>query len=251
MIWRHTIEALLQPLCLALILFALALFFLCVKGDSTGLRLSFLVIFLLLLLPSLGFLPSRMIDSLQSQYPAVETPDPNIHWVVVLSGGQAALDSKNGQTPLFSATIRRLLEGIRLYRQLPKAKLLLSGGSFAETTSEAQHMALLAVSLGIPKSDIIVEGHSLNTAAQALEIKKIIADAPFYLVSSATHLPRSMKLFKKQQMKPLAAACDFVLYWKDERWQKYYFPNARNLVYFNQAMHEYLGMIWAGWRGRL
>lgn len=251
MIWRHTLEALLQPLCLSLIILAFALLSLFWKGDSAGVRLAMLLAFFLLLIPSLGWLPARMVSSLEQQYPAVSKTQDDIHWVVVLSGGQSAAMPKDGQTPLFSSSIRRLLEAVRLYRELPKARLLLSGGAYAEKTTEAEHMASLARFFGVPAEDIVLETDSLNTASQAVEIKKILGNAPFYLVSSAMHLPRSMKLFKKQQLRPLPAACDFVLYWQDERWQKYYFPNARNLVFFNQAMHEYLGMLWGRWRGQL
>ena len=74
-------------------------------------------------------------------------------------------------------------------------------------------------------------------------MKHTLGDKPFYLVTSAIHMPRSMALFTQQGTHPIAAPTDVTNYWQDERWQKRYIPNAHNFLYTEIVLHEYLGLI--------
>lgn len=54
----------------------------------------------------------------------------------------------------------------------------------------------VAESLGVPRSDIIVLDRPKDTEEEALAVKRAIGDAPFLLVTSASHLPRAMIFFR-------------------------------------------------------
>ncbi len=65
-----------------------------------------------------------------------------------------------------------------------------------ERTPSAQRKpGRVAESLGVPRSDIIVLDRPKDTEEEALAVKRAIGDAPFLLVTSASHLPRAMISF--------------------------------------------------------
>ncbi len=168
---------------------------------------------------------------------------------MVLSGGQA--EGKNLPTNdlIYGSSIKRLIEGLRLYRQLPAGKLLLSGGGFDFEVAEATNLAELASWFAIPAKDIVLETQSRNTIGQIKAIKEFVHDEPFYLVTSAIHMSRSLCLCRNYGLHPIAAPTDYTLYWDDKLWPIRYLPNTYNLFYLNIAMHEILGKTWAKIKG--
>ncbi|WP_233579616.1 YdcF family protein [Legionella septentrionalis] len=238
-------EALLNPFFLVIFLLTVSwILFLRQANRRAGILLTIALASLLLL--STGIIPELLTRKLEDQYPVVTKINKDIHWIVVLSGGQAQFAKADvAINQIYTASLRRLIEGVRLYRQLPHAKLLLSGGEFAGELAEAQQLDLLAAWLQIPEDNRVLETASTNTASQAEKIRQWVRDEPFYLVTSALHMPRAIALCRKQGLHPIAAPTDFTYYWYDERWGKYYLPNPHNLVYLNQAWHEIAGRLWA------
>jgi len=240
--FRHVLEALLNPFFLLLLMLLWAVI---VRPGRFGM----LIIFLFSLLISTGWLAKAWTQFLENKYTPVETIDPNVTWAVVLSGGQTELPDNPFYAQLYSTSIKRLLEGVRLWRMNPQIHLLLSGGGYGFEKAEAQRMRELADWFSIPATQISVEDQSINTADQAKAIKAWVKDQPFYLVTSAVHMPRAMALCEEQGLKPIAAPTDYTLYWNDERWQKLYLPNAQNIVFLTVAWHEILGMVWFRMQG--
>lgn len=239
---RHLLEALLNPffLCwLALVILALAV------QSPRWVRRALLGLALLWFLLSTGFFPQWLTRHLEGQYPWVEQVDQRIPYVVVLSGGQASQPLYPANTLLYGASLKRLVEGLRLLHQLPKAKLILSGGGYGGEVAESSHLADVVRYLGVDSQRLILEVDSVNTADQARELKAQLQGKAFYLVTSAIHMPRAMALFKAQGLDPIPAPTDFTLYWQDERWQKTWLPNASNMMYLSIALHELLGMLWS------
>ncbi|STX29444.1 membrane protein [Legionella beliardensis] len=241
---RHLLETMFNPFFLTLLLFAIILIVFYKKKTERRIFYGCLTVFCLLLLFSTGWLPQLTVKCLENQYPIINKPDPNVKWVVVLSGGQTPYANRPANMLLYSASLKRLIEGVRLYRQLPQAKLMLSGGGYGQDASEAQRMADVVTFLGVPADKILLEKSSINTAAQAKLLKKYLKNEPFYLVTSATHMPRSMYLFKQQGLNPIAAPTDFTIYWDNEYQRKVYLPSPQNLVYLTVAWHEILGLLW-------
>lgn len=241
--FRHLMESFFNPFFIILIFFACLLFFLYKERKSSLLK-EFLALFMVMIILGLGFIPQKITQLMENKYPIIHTPSSAIHWIVVLSGGQAQGTDKPANMMLYGASVKRLVEAVRIYRQLPQVKLLLSGGGVNQEIPEAKRLAILANWFDIPAADIVLENVALNTAEEAREIKKIINDTPFYLVTSAMHMHRAMLLCKNQGLNPIAAPTDFTQFWQDERWEKRFIPNAHNLVYLSIALHELLGLAW-------
>ena len=246
-VWfRYLLEALLNPFLICLILFTLSLLWLCFRRDNRIVRGGLLLSLLGLILFSTRWLPDLLITQLENQYVVVTTANPAISWIVVLGGGHSDKGGVPANDELSSASIVRLVEGVRLYRQLPKATLLLSGGSgYVGKTSEAAYLAILASWFAIPANKLVLETDSINTADEAVAIKKMVHDDFFYLVTSAIHMPRAMALCKQQGLHPVAAPTDFSY----NNGRSMYLPNFHNLAHTNAALHEILGLYWARMRG--
>jgi uncharacterized SAM-binding protein YcdF (DUF218 family) len=242
---KNLLEAIVNPFFLLLLLLAASTLAIFLNKARRSTPYSVLFVLIGLVLLSTGFLPNKLIIYLESQYPPVSKLDTSVSWIVVLGGGQANLENTLPNNRLYSASIKRLLEGVRLYRQLPNAKLLLSGGHDGSGKTEAENLSELASWIRISPENIFLENKSANTIGQVKEIKPWVGKKPFYLVTSAVHMPRAITLCKRMGLNPIGAPTDFTLYWADDRWTKYFLPNPNNIVYFNMAWHEILGIIWA------
>ena len=212
-----------------------------------------------MLLFSTAILPKWLLSKLQKQYPVITKINPSIKWVVVLSGEGHGINESTAPANflLNHVTINRLLEGVRLYNALPQAKLVLSGSAFhisladpnfakrlKRKNTDAVHMAILASWFKIPDKNIVIDLNAINTRDEALAIKKIVKDEPFYLVTSSLHMPRSMALFLKQDLHPIAAPSDCGLNCNKNGIFPYIIPTPHNLSISNVVWHEYIGRLW-------
>ncbi len=196
-------------------------------------------------------LPTMIMLDIERQYPPVVTPaDSSIAWIVVLAAG--ATDDPALATPhrLSQSSLVRLVEGIRLLRQLPSAKLVLSGGAPFSSVTAASIMHSLALELGVPDSVIVTEDQSLDTKDQALAIADILHDDPFLLVTSAMHVPRSMGLFEYQGLAPIAAPTDHLARQPTTFHPGALYPSSLNIRTARLVWREYLGLMWAKLRGQ-
>lgn len=190
------------PLCLALNLIGLILLW---SKQRQRLGRTFITFgFLILLIFSWCPLPNLLIHQLEKRYPALSEDRlaqdtlSEIKYVVVLAGGHI-MDSRLPVTSQFTYSgLVRLIEGIRLYKKILGAKLILSGGAGDDPVTDADLMANLCAELGVLKEEIILEPRSRNTYEEARLVKPIVQDGRFILVTSASHMPRAMALFKKQ-----------------------------------------------------
>lgn len=243
---RLSLKAVLTPVCLVILLMTVSVFWLWMRGDGRGVRIALSGSLIGLVLVSTGWLPYHALYTLEHQYKVVETVNPDIHWVVVLGGGQYEYTQGFANHVLKNPSMIRLLEGVRLYRQLPHAKLLLSGGSqLGHKDTEASRMAEIVSWFGISKSEVILENQSKNTMDEAIFIKPIVKRAPFYLVTSASHMKRAIALCKLQGLKPLPAPSNYTYQEEEGEFYKALVPNADNLVHSSAVFYETLGYMWS------
>ena len=114
----------------------------------------------------------------------------------------------------------------------------MSGGG---EPSDGETMVAFAKSLGVAADKLLAETKSLDTHGNAYEVKRIIKDAPFLLVTSAWHLPRSMIIFKLLDMRPIPAPADFKV--KDKIFVgRFYSFRSISLDEMWIVVHEYLGL---------
>lgn len=204
------------------------------------------------------------VASLERPYPALQKIDASagIRTVVVLSGYGEDRPSLPVTSKLWPDTLQRVVEGIRLYRLAPGAKLVMSGGVLRTGDRPiARQMADFAVALGVPPADVATEETSQTTYENLREVQKIIGQGPFVLVTSAADLRRATAVARKLGMKPLPAPAAIWaaqhfppgLSWRDFGWEALgsVGPSTARFSYIQRAWHEYLGYAWYWLLGRV
>jgi uncharacterized SAM-binding protein YcdF (DUF218 family) len=191
------------------------------------------------------------MDTIQIENRVLSENMGSIKFIVVLGGGHISDPNLPITSQIGEDTLVRLIEGIRLYRKYAGAKLVLSGGRGFDPVPEAQIMAGLAHELGVNENDILIESKSKDTEDEANFIKPIVNKDRFILVTSASHMPRSMAIFRKLGMNPVPTPTGHKVKDSQSFNSLLFFPKAENLLKSEAGMHEYLGMVWAKLRGQI
>ena len=135
------------------------------------------------------------------------------------------------------------MEGVRLWKELPKSQLVLSGGTISSRKmATGMGMELLAQEIGVPKDAIVVESQSWDTEDEARLLKPVLGKTNSRLVTSACHMRRSVLHFKRMGLDHPRAP-DFLT--KD--FQQGFgglIPSPDALAMSQAAIHEYLGTLW-------
>lgn len=238
-----------QPLSIFWLLVLLAALFYFLHKTSCAKKLLLIALGWLLLV-STCLLPDYLLASLENKYPSFEKDkiaDTSEVYILVLGAGHTADPKLSENKQLTSNALGRLVEGVRIHGLFQKSKLVVSGGPGTETTATGDVLRQTALMLGVNQEDIITLATTVNTADEAKQYKQIENNNwhQLVLVTEAYHLSRSMELFQKAGLSPIAAPSNFS-YKKGERIDfKKCLPNANNIWKMEMAVHEYAGMLWA------
>ena len=240
------------PFCLALV-FA-GLFLLWFTGRQRAGRWLATAGALLLLFFGYGFASHGLLASLERRYaPVADAAQAagRVRWVVVLGGGSSSDAGLPPAARLSEASLQRLVEGVRLQRQLPGSRLLLSGGSVFGSDPDAETMRALALSLGADPATLVQDAASPDTETQAQVVRAQLGGEEFFLVTSASHMPRAVALFRKAGTNPLPAPTHFLAQESRGISPSDFFPGAGGLRRAEASVYEYLGLAWAKARGKV
>ena len=216
----------------------------------------------LMLLFGFSFVPlsDQLIYSLESPFTPLFTShlpitqkEAEIQWIVVLAGGHGTASHLPATSRLSSASLARVVEGIRIHRHLPHSKLVFSGGAMAQGISSGAVMAAAARELGVDPQRMVVGPLARDTREEAVALRPVVGARPFVLVTSASHMPRSMALFRKLGLHPIASPGDYKIRsaGKQRVSLSHFFPQAGALNNATSAIHEYLGMFWSKLTNRI
>lgn len=186
---------------------------------------------------------SAFLPIIDERLRVLQQAPPN--FVVVLGSGHVS-DARLPATGQIGGTsLARLAEGIRLLRQLPEAKLVVSGGPVNDPVANARVVAAVAESLGVGKERMIVEDRPLDTVEEAKYLAPLLKDVPFVLVTSALHMPRAMAIFQSQGMRPVAVPTDYVIKNSSVAPPGSYLPSLANFDLSHRILYEWLGELWS------
>src|SRR5438132_9241354 len=175
---------------------------------------------------------------------------PQVKWIVELGDGDTYSPSLPPTTQLHDASLARIVEAIRLNKELPESKMVLSEGTTFDNVPVAKVMGWAMRALGVEEKDIVVETQSRDTEGSAQFVQAIVGKDRFILVTSASHMRRSQALFRKLGMDPIAAPTDYESSSQGLRLSDFY-PRVGELRKSDLALHEHLGLAWAKLRGKI
>ena len=221
--------------------------------------------FLLLALADLllvGWLPTsgvflRSLEDVIPKIQAAQMSEADFGGIIILGGaiegGEIALD--RGEISIGSAAERvtKAFELIRKYPDLPFIFSGFSGRLSPVGLSEADAFKQLVAEQGLPDKNAHYENQSRNTYENVVLIKPMIlelgaksakeADAPpkpWLLITSASHMYRSVKIFKAQGIAVIPVPVDYQtgnrLHWGG-------FDLGDGAHNWNKLMHEGVGLL--------
>lgn len=193
---------------------------------------------------SSGMSAAALMSPLEYSSPAVHDSQqfPQARRIVVLTGWAA----DDPQMPLSgrmnSAAAYRVLMALELFLRRPDCTVIVSGD---DTTTRI--MGDVLAKMGVPGDQLTLENRSLTTAESARNLQPLLSDEPFFLVTSAGHMPRSLATLRKQGLNAIAAPTDHQLPkdWRNAGLQ----PSPSSLAVSDLAVHEYVGLLWYRLRG--
>jgi uncharacterized SAM-binding protein YcdF (DUF218 family) len=245
-------------LCLELLLLGLALLWFSRRQTAGKILVSAATIALLLF--SYSPIPNLALRSLEGRYPPLlvragshsgAQGSQAVKWIVVLGGGHTSDPNLPVTSQIGPESLYQVLEGVRLYKAGLGRKLIFSGDSVFDPVPDSQVMARVAEIMGVDPQDIVLESTSRDTLEEARLLKPMVGREPFILVTSASHLPRAMAMFRKLGLAPVAAPAGNLVRQAPRLRIGDFFPDSEALRRVNIALHEYLGLFWARLRGKI
>jgi uncharacterized SAM-binding protein YcdF (DUF218 family) len=184
-----------------------------------------------------------LLRPLEHRYAALrdDAPLPQVGYIVVLGSYYDPTPTLPITAAIDQEGLVRTVEGLRLLRRLPGARLVVTGGGIAGRGHPAAGNARLARSFGVPDDSLIVLESALDTAGEARDVAARLGPDPFLLVTTASHMPRAMVLMHRAGANPIAAPTGqqtkpgAPFGWPD------LLPSSGGLRASERAAHEYLG----------
>ena len=140
---------------------------------------------------------------LEERFARPDPPPAHVDGIVVLGGVIDSALSRDRKTPSLTATAERITDTVALAARYPEAKLVFTGGNGALVSnepSEADYAREMLAALGVDPGPLILEGRSRNTVENAVFSRDIVhpaAGETWLLVTSASHMPRSVGIFRR------------------------------------------------------
>ncbi len=101
--------------------------------------------------------------------------------------------------------------------------------------------------MGVDSSSMLLLHKAKNTAGEAKEYKELSgSDEKLILVTSAIHMPRATMIFRKHGFDPVPAPTNFIIKHGSRKDPCRWLPSAGYVGMMEGAVHEFVGIIWAG-----
>lgn len=233
-----------RPLIWIIILLIIALL-----TKTPGRRKSFFITsFILLLFFTNPFIIRQLIAAYEIK--PVQLSTSARYNAGVLLGGMVSYNRYDGQG-YFNPAADRFIQTALLYKTGQIRNIIVAGGNGYITKNnfrEADFIKQRLMELGIPDENIFTDTSSRNTLENARYSKKIIdsfqIQGPYLLISSAIHLPRAQKVFKKAGINADLYPCDFISKRTSNNFfEDYVLPSSLALTYWDNFIKEMAGSI--------
>lgn len=172
-----------------------------------------------------------------------------VHQVVVLMGGSFPPRGELLSSAVGASTLSRFAGGVELCAKLgPACRLVFSGSASLRHPewSDALTLQKLALMLA-PGRQALAEARSARTTEHPRNLRPLVGNEPFILVTSAAHMPRAVRTFDRAGLDPIPYPVDFQVF-GDYGWEDW-LPNTDSLVTVEIALKEYLGLAYYATRG--
>ena len=183
---------------------------------------------------------------LEDRFPQLATLPAHVDGIIVLGG--LAEPEANGTIGL-NEMGERLTDFARLAHAFPQAQLVFTGTSPADPVrmTEGEAVRQTLHDMGIDTGRMILEPKSWDTYQNAVFSYAMLKPKPgetWILVTSASHMPRSMGVFRHAGWNPVACPTGY------KSGLRYTVNFASRLLHLDLAFHEWLGLVLYRLEGR-
>ncbi len=236
-----------QPLSLVFLFLLLALVF--SAFDMRGARGFFSALAIILLFVTLfTSMGSVMLQKLEDRIARPASLPADLSCIIILGGAfeNEVMASRGGIE--FNQAADRFIEGLRLAKDYPDARILISGGdgSFSGSYQGDAHAAeKFFTTFGVAADRLIREGASRTTFENAGNTRQILQSEGLSncaLVTSAFHMPRSVGLFRKLGIDVIPWPTDYRTTGRVVLWFDFSQPSL-NAQLMTTAMREWTGLV--------
>lgn len=170
--------------------------------------------------------------------------------IIVLGAGHTNDPELSITSQLSNDVALRMLEGIRIYKQLDSAKFIASGSpNDINPRSQAEVVADASVLLGVSPVDTFYLAVTENTEDEARDYSTRFSylkdSVSVILVTSAIHMQRAVFLFNKYGVNVIPAPCNYLVKFDPEDKGFGWKPSFRKINILDRVMDEWLGLLWA------
>lgn len=207
-----------------------------------------------------GVLPTAILlaNLLETRFPQPDLPS-HVDGIVLLAGAERSAASAVYGQPQLGSGGGRYATALALARRYPQARVVFTGGPRVESgrgalgTQSAVAERLFA-DLGLDAARVVWEEGSTDTCVSGQRTRELLRPRPderWVVVTSAMHVPRTVACFRAAGWTPsnlTVQPADYRTVWGA--------PNAgsiqvaRNLALFDEATHEWLGLLFYRLTGR-
>lgn len=212
------------------------------------------VLLTLLALSCTNLVAHPAAGSLAWMYPANATWPERADAIVVLGSGLQIEAGVQGHVELDPESMFRCLHAAEVYRRVGPCPVIATGGViFDSAPPSAEVMRDFLIKLGVAPSDIITETAARTTYENAVFTHNILRDRDIHqavLVTSATHMFRSVRCFRAQGIEVTPAVCNshaVTLRWSPST----FLPSASAARSVAVVCHEWVGIAWYWLHGRI
>lgn len=199
-----------------------------------------------LLLLAFSPLPRIVVRPLENRFPQQDAAKGPVAGIVVLGG---AIGVARGDVVMNYAAAR-MTKAVELARLHPGAKVVFTGGGANLLSpvikTEADGAKLLFEGLGLPPERLVLEDKSRNTRENAIFTRELVAPRPgerWLLVTSASHMPRAMGVFRKAGFAVEAFPVDYLSAGEPADFIRPYRKASRGLDISDDAFKEWVGLV--------
>ncbi|MDZ4815768.1 MAG: ElyC/SanA/YdcF family protein [Verrucomicrobiota bacterium] len=222
-------------------------------------RLFFTLAGFWLLILAYGWFPRFLMASLENQYQPLLHDNQveieklrNVKWIVVMGGGHSSDPRLPATSQLSMESMGRVSEAIRLHRLLPHTRILMSGSGVYDPQSNALTMSRAAQSLGVAANNIELQETSMDTAEESVALAKIIGKDDAIVVTSASHMRRSLGHLRAQGVLGIPAPAVYYTKKNTTDWNvTSLFPGLVGFVLMERYVHEVVGYWWGKSQGTI
>ena len=245
--FKKILSAFLMPLSFSLLIYFFGLILLIFRKKKTlsffVLSLAFMIQIIFCTQPFSTYFIKTLENNFKNEKNIIKNNFSTTH-IAILGGGHVSGHKVPHHSQITDESLKRFLQGYLLYKKHPKLKMIFSGYNGSDLVSHAKVLEKMALIMGLKKNDFITFKKPRDTFEEDLAIKNVVKDNYFFLVTSASHMKRSLMIFREQGMKPIASPGHFYLDNLEKHTFKEIMPQARYLKMSERALHEYIGIIW-------